>query len=135
VLNFFLCIYIYIRLTFHPNCDIFVCNFILLVACFEPTPLVHRNTSALIIMMNQLTPSTNVARYSFSINHTIYLTHWIPNGHYVVLMYFLYTSEKSWYFFNIKIYNIVSNISCRFLCKIKMQYLPLFLLFFLYKYT
>jgi hypothetical protein len=35
-------------------------------------------------------------------------------------------------FFN---YNIVSNISCRFLCKIKMQYLSIFLLIFLYKYT
>jgi hypothetical protein len=32
-------------------------------------------------------------------------------------------------------YNIVSNISCRFLCKIKMQYLPISLLVFLYKYT
>jgi hypothetical protein len=48
-------------------------------------------------MMNQLTPSTNVARYSFSINHTIYLTHWIPNGHYVVLMYFLYTLDSDIY--------------------------------------
>ena len=27
-------------------------------------------------------------------------------------------------------YNIVSNISCRFLCKIKMQYLQIFLLVF-----
>ena len=33
------------------------------------------------------------------------------------------------------IHHIVSNISCRFLCKIKMQYLPIFLLVFLYKYT
>ena len=31
------------------------------------------------------------------------------------------------------IYNIVSNISCRFLCKIEMQYLPIFLLDFLYR--
>ena len=32
-------------------------------------------------------------------------------------------------------HNIVSNISCRFLCKIKMQYFPTFLLVFLNKYT
>ena len=31
-------------------------------------------------------------------------------------------------------YNIVATISCRFLCKIKMQYLPIFLLVFLYKH-
>ena len=33
---------------------------------------------------------------------------------------------------NMFIYNIVSNISCRFLCKVKMQYFPIFLLVFLY---
>ena len=31
--------------------------------------------------------------------------------------------------------NIVSNISYRFLCKIKLQYLPIFLRVFLYKYN
>ena len=33
------------------------------------------------------------------------------------------------------LYKIVSNISCRFLCKIKMQYLTIFLRVFIYKYT
>ena len=32
-------------------------------------------------------------------------------------------------------YNIVSNISCRFLCKIKIQYLQISLLVFLCKYS
>ena len=40
-----------------------------------------------------------------------------------------------YYRWRILFYNIVSNISCKFLCKIKMQYLPIFLLFFLYQYT
>jgi len=34
--------------------------------------------------------------------------------------------SKGLYYKNIQYYNIESNISCRFLCKIKMQYLPIF---------
>jgi hypothetical protein len=53
---------------------------------------------------------------------------------------FMHLSDADQFIFlfnnkNMCYYNIVSNISCRFLCKIKMQYFPIFLLVFFYKYT
>ena len=47
----------------------------------------------------------------------------------IIVVTFIYISKEHDY-----IYNIVSNISFRFLCKIKMKYFPIFLLVFLYKY-